>query len=72
MVCAGAVPRDESAFGRGSGPIILGSVRCTGSENGLINCIHSGIQTHTCSSDHSRDAGVVCRRGECLISLSLP
>ena len=47
----------RAAFGRGTGPIYLNSVGCTGTESSLLSCSYSGIGV-TCS--HSSDAGVVC------------
>ena len=43
-------------FGRGTGPIFLDGVRCTGTESSLLSCSRSG--NAYCS--HSSDAGVVC------------
>ena len=46
-------------YGQGGGGIFLSNVRCTGSEDAIINCTHSGIGVHTCT--HSKDVGVRCR-----------
>ena len=59
----------DAAFGRGTGPILVHFVRCTGTESSLLNCSHSGIDYfdyyydyyylyHYCS--YYNDAGVVC------------
>ncbi|KAM6186269.1 scavenger receptor cysteine-rich domain-containing protein DMBT1-like [Rhynchocyon petersi] len=45
-------------FGLGSGPILLDDVSCTGREDALERCAHSGWGRHNCH--HSKDAGVVC------------
>jgi len=46
-------------FGQGSGPILLDSVTCSGSESILISCDNFGINmTRSCS--HDEDAGVRC------------
>ncbi|CAB4041080.1 deleted in malignant brain tumors 1 -like [Paramuricea clavata] len=42
----------------GTGQIWLSSVRCTGSEENLISCSHSGWGNHYCG--HHQDAGVEC------------
>ena len=49
----------SAGFGNGSGPILLDSVSCTGSEPILASCGHLGINvTRSCS--HAEDAGVRC------------
>ena len=52
---------EEAHFGRGSGPIWLDDVGCTGSESRLIDCprpSHRGVGRHNCN--HGEDAGVRC------------
>ena len=41
------------------GAILLSGLECDGSEPGLANCNHSGINIHTCR-DHSQDVHVYC------------
>ena len=49
----------SATFGQGSGPILLDSVTCSGSESTLASCGHLGVGvTRSCS--HSEDAGVRC------------
>ncbi|XP_032738086.1 deleted in malignant brain tumors 1 protein-like [Lontra canadensis] len=45
-------------FGPGSGPILLDDMRCSGTEDALDHCGHSGWARHNCR--HQEDAGVVC------------
>ena len=47
-----------AAFGRGTGPVYLNNVGCSGTESSLLNCSHNGIRFNWCS--HYEDAGVVC------------
>ena len=53
-----AIALTWAAFGRGTGPVYLNNVRCTGTESSLLSCSHREIGVTYCS--HSRDAGVVC------------
>lgn len=55
------LPRAISAhggakFGKGTGPILMDDVGCSGDEETLFNCRHS--KSHNCN--HGEDAGVVC------------
>ncbi|NXR25054.1 DMBT1 protein, partial [Cinclus mexicanus] len=45
-------------YGRGSGPIWLDDVTCTGEEPELFRCAHRTWGQHNCH--HGEDAGVVC------------
>ncbi|XP_073096287.1 scavenger receptor cysteine-rich domain-containing protein DMBT1 isoform X8 [Manis javanica] len=57
--CGAAVAAPgEAHFGRGSGPILLDNVQCSGTEASLGQCSHAGWFTHNCG--HGEDAGVVC------------
>ena len=48
----------NSYFGDGTGPYHLSRVGCSGEERTLLQCSHSPIGYHTCSS--GRDVGVRC------------
>ncbi|XP_078379154.1 scavenger receptor cysteine-rich domain-containing protein DMBT1-like isoform X1 [Oculina patagonica] len=52
-----AAPRD-AAFGEGTGKIWLDSPRCSGSENSISNCSHSGWGNVHCG--HDEDVSVIC------------
>ncbi|KAM9354220.1 scavenger receptor cysteine-rich domain-containing protein DMBT1-like isoform 2-T2 [Pholidichthys leucotaenia] len=57
--CGHAVSAPLSAhFGRGSGPIWLDNVGCTGQETALTHCTHNGFGENNCG--HGEDAGVIC------------
>lgn len=56
-----AVARHNAEFGRGSGPVLLQNVMCTGSEQRLLDCAIGGLGSSTCS--HYNDAGVACVEG---------
>ena len=49
---------DNAFYGRGSGPIWLNSVSCSGTELNIKDCSHSGWEINDCS--HREDAGVKC------------
>ena len=52
----------SSIFGRGTGPVILSRLQCTGHEYRLFDCVHRGLIVHSCS--HTQDAGVRCKTGK--------
>ncbi len=57
--CGTALSAPQSAtFGQGTGEIWLDDVACSGSEESLTECRHSGFGKHDCR--HREDAGVVC------------
>ncbi|XP_058272777.1 deleted in malignant brain tumors 1 protein-like [Hemibagrus wyckioides] len=57
--CGKAVTAHKNAhFGRGSGPISLNNVWCSGSESSITQCSHSGSRFQFCF--HGEDAGVTC------------
>ncbi|XP_048770738.1 deleted in malignant brain tumors 1 protein-like isoform X1 [Ostrea edulis] len=51
--------RSEAYFGKGTGPIWLDNVKCSGSEHLLLECNHNTIGSHNCG--HLEDAGVTCK-----------
>ncbi|XP_008335611.1 deleted in malignant brain tumors 1 protein-like [Cynoglossus semilaevis] len=57
--CGHAVSAPMNAhFGRGSGPIWLDNVECTGQESALTHCPHNGFGENNCG--HGEDASVIC------------
>ncbi|NXK63945.1 DMBT1 protein, partial [Sylvietta virens] len=57
--CGKAIAALGSAyFGQGSGDIVLDNVGCSGSEESLLRCNHTGWRIHNCA--HYEDASVVC------------
>ena len=51
-------------FGKGTGPIWLGDIQCSGNEQFLVNCTKTAIGVHNC--EHVEDAGVRCGAFECI------
>ncbi|CAM9723278.1 unnamed protein product [Lampetra fluviatilis] len=68
--CGYAVEAPEKArFGRGSGPILMDGVHCSGSESYLSHCLFNGWNSHDCS--HEEDASVICSHGHYNFDLKL-
>ena len=57
--CAGVIARGGGYFGNGRGTIHLDYLNCTGSEQKLKECGHSGFGNTNCYS-FEEDAGVIC------------
>jgi len=57
---AGPVPHINAFYGRGTGPIWLDSLSCTGSETNLVNCSHRGVGITSYYCGHDDDVGVQC------------
>ena len=55
MLLAGIAYRN-AYFGHGNGSIVMDNVRCNGTEEKLVDCLHAS--EHDC--DHYEDAGVTC------------
>lgn len=55
---AGAVARTTAYYGRGTIPILMDDVACSGTESKLKDCAHS---SHTLDCNHGDDAGVTCQ-----------
>ena len=55
---SGAIPRFNSIYGQGSGPVWIQRISCTGDERSLFDCTSRLLETQTCS--HFDDAGVEC------------
>lgn len=58
----GWVAAFEAFYGQGNGPILLDDVKCSGTEERLIDCPHNGFNNHNCR--HTEDVGVSCERKE--------
>ena len=54
---AESAPR-ESFFGGGAGVIWFDDFICSGDEETLLDCSHSGVKVHDCN--HGEDASAVC------------
>ena len=66
---SGALALSFAHFGRGTGPIVMDNVNCSGLEVYLTNCPSNGLYLHNCI--HAEDASVRCQRELPSTSLSL-
>ena len=57
---AGARSFSNAHFGYGNGSLLLDRLSCTGREQALINCSHSGLGVTSYYCGHDDDAGVRC------------
>ena len=58
FLATGARAYRYAHYGRGTGPIVLDNVRCTGLEAYITDCPNNGLYIHNCR--HYEDAGVSC------------
>ena len=61
LLYVGAQSFANARFGRGTGPLLLDRLRCTGREQYLLNCSHSGVGVTSYYCGHDDDAGVRCQ-----------
>ena len=61
LLYVGAQSFANARFGRGTGPLLLDRIRCTGREQYLLNCSHSGVGVTSYYCGHDDDAGVRCQ-----------
>ena len=54
----------NARFGQGGGSIWLDDLRCSGTENNILDCTHDGIGVYASYCDHFDDVGVECSVGE--------
>ena len=57
-----AIAWGAAKFGRGTGPVWLNAVTCSGTESNIYECASQELGLNDC--DHSSDAGVTCITGE--------
>ena len=56
----GTAVNAATMFARGSGPILLENLQCSGTEDSLADCRHDGWGMTYDYCSHGRDSGVIC------------
>ena len=51
----------NARFGQGTGPLLLDRLSCSGREQTLLSCSHSGIEVTSYYCGHDDDVGVRCQ-----------
>ena len=63
FIIIGGVQYSSSTYGQGSGPIFLGYMYCSGSEDSLLKCGRSVFSVvHGPCTNHYYDVGLKCER----------
>ena len=60
LMHTGARAYTNAYFGQGTGPLLLDRLRCTGREQALLNCSHSGVEVTSYYCGHDDDVGIRC------------
>ena len=67
-ICSkGAESFTNARFGRGTGPLLLDRLGCTGREQTLLSCSHRGLGVTSYYCGHDDDVGVRCQ-GKIILS----
>ena len=61
--------KKQGSFGRGTGPIWLDNMGCSGDEERIQDCKHNGFNIQNCH--HGEDAGVICHGAYKFVNLKM-